>query len=267
MQAEKKELRRYLLGQLDEADQERLELRLLTDPVFVEEFDTIVDEIIDQYVAGELDPTERERVEQYFLTASERRDKVNFASVLRNYTSDSRRSEGESTAPVLVEQPPGLREKLLAFWGNLGLGSRVATAMATVLVTAGIAFLLIPDSPRSLTTTSIELTISQGARGDGPPSPRVKLLPDTDALRIRLRLPEGLPEAKTYRVESLDETQTPKELKIEKQDEQSITVLTPVAELTTGRYAIQVTAINPDGTDRRIPGTYRFELEAADSGG
>jgi hypothetical protein len=76
-----------------------------------------------------------------------------------------------------------------------------------------------------------------------------------------------LPEAKGYRVESRDEADVSKELKIEKQDEQSITVLTPVSELTTGRHAIQVTAINPDGTDRRIPGTYRFELEAADSGG
>lgn len=265
MQAEKNELRRYLLGQLDEAGQERVELRLLTDPVFVEEFDTIVDEIIDQYVSRELDPDERERVEKYFLTARERRDKVNFASVLRNYAHDSRRSE--STAPVPVEQPPGLREKLLAFWGNLALGSRVATTMAAVLVMAGIAFLLFSGPPRSLTTASIELTISQGARGDGPPAPRVKLPPDTDALRIRLQLPDGLPEAKSYRVEALDEANVSKELTIEKQDEQSITVLTPVSELTMGRYAIQLTAIKPDGTDSRIPGTYRFELEAADSGG
>ena len=39
------EIRRYLFGQLPEADEESLELRLLTDPAFVEEFDTIVDEV------------------------------------------------------------------------------------------------------------------------------------------------------------------------------------------------------------------------------
>src|ERR1051325_4151382 len=61
------EVRRFLLGQLEDADQERIELRLLTDPSFGEEFDTIVDELTDQYVRNELPDDERERVEKYFL--------------------------------------------------------------------------------------------------------------------------------------------------------------------------------------------------------
>ena len=63
---DKNEVRRYLLGQLGEADEERIELRLLTDPAFGEEFDTIVDEIADQYAGNEFRGEERERVEQYF---------------------------------------------------------------------------------------------------------------------------------------------------------------------------------------------------------
>ncbi len=58
---DKNEVRRYLLGQLEEADQERLELRLLTDPSFIEEFDTIVDEIADQYAGDEFKGEERKR--------------------------------------------------------------------------------------------------------------------------------------------------------------------------------------------------------------
>ena len=42
------EIRRYLFGQLPEADEEVLELLLLTEPAFVEEFDTVVDEVTDQ---------------------------------------------------------------------------------------------------------------------------------------------------------------------------------------------------------------------------
>ena len=53
------EVRRYLLGELEEAEQERIELRLLTDPSFGEEFDTIVDELTDQYVRDELTDDER----------------------------------------------------------------------------------------------------------------------------------------------------------------------------------------------------------------
>lgn len=60
------EVRRYLLGQLEAAGEERIELRLLTDPSFGEEFDTIVDELTDQYVNNELTDEERERVEKYF---------------------------------------------------------------------------------------------------------------------------------------------------------------------------------------------------------
>ncbi len=47
---EKNEVRLYLLGQMGEAEEERVELRLLTDPSFGEDFDTVVDEITDKYV-------------------------------------------------------------------------------------------------------------------------------------------------------------------------------------------------------------------------
>src|SRR5689334_6338099 len=78
----KNEVRRYLLGQLGEADEERLELQLLTDPAFGEQFDTIVDEITDQYVNGEFQGEECKRVQRYFLKSPERRAKAQFAAAL-----------------------------------------------------------------------------------------------------------------------------------------------------------------------------------------
>src|SRR5205085_5770218 len=79
---EKNDVRRYLLGQLAEADEELLELQLLTDPAFGQEFDAIVDEITDQYVNGEFEGEECERVQQYFLKSPERRAKAQFAAAL-----------------------------------------------------------------------------------------------------------------------------------------------------------------------------------------
>ena len=67
-----------------------MEVRLLTEPSFVEEFDTVVDEITDEYVRGEIKGDERKRLEQYFLRARERQVKAKFASALIDHASATR---------------------------------------------------------------------------------------------------------------------------------------------------------------------------------
>ena len=57
-------------------------MRLLSDAAFGEEFDTIVDEITDEYLKDELPVDERERVQRYFLSAPERQSKLQFAAEL-----------------------------------------------------------------------------------------------------------------------------------------------------------------------------------------
>ena len=90
-----KEVRRYLLGQLEEAEQERIELQLLTDPSFGEEFDTVVDELTDQYVRDELTDDERKRAEKYFLNTPVRQQKLEFAKELLSH-ADAERSKSRS---------------------------------------------------------------------------------------------------------------------------------------------------------------------------
>ena len=72
-----------MLGQLIEEAEEQVELRLLNDAAYAEEFDVIVDEITDQYVADGFQGEERERVEQYFFKSADRRDKLKFAIALK----------------------------------------------------------------------------------------------------------------------------------------------------------------------------------------
>jgi CHAT domain-containing protein len=72
-----------LLGQLTEADEEQVELCLLADPDYSEEFAIIESELTDQYVEGILPDDERIQFEQYFLRAPEREDKLAFAMSLR----------------------------------------------------------------------------------------------------------------------------------------------------------------------------------------
>lgn len=75
-------MRQYLLGQLPEADEEKIELRLLTDVGYSKEYGIIENELVDEYVEGTLTAKERIQFEQYFLKAPERRDKLAFATAL-----------------------------------------------------------------------------------------------------------------------------------------------------------------------------------------
>jgi CHAT domain-containing protein/Tfp pilus assembly protein PilF len=96
---EKTELKDYLLGKLREEDEERVEIRLLSDAVYIEEFDVVVDEIADQYVAGEINGEERERVEKYFLRADQRRAKLKYAAALNTYQSQQAHRRKWWTSP------------------------------------------------------------------------------------------------------------------------------------------------------------------------
>ena len=72
---------------------------MLSDPVYGEEFDIVVDEITDQYVAGEIKGEERERVEKYFLKSDQRREKLKYAAALKTYQSQHPSSRTWWTSP------------------------------------------------------------------------------------------------------------------------------------------------------------------------
>jgi CHAT domain-containing protein/Flp pilus assembly protein TadD len=120
-QTDKTELREYLLGRLNEPDEERVELRLLSDSDYVEEFDIAVDELTDQYVAGEIQDADRERVEKYFLKSSHRRHKLKYASALNAYKSQhpSRRRWWTSTEFRVAASIILVAGVSLLFWRQL----------------------------------------------------------------------------------------------------------------------------------------------------
>jgi hypothetical protein len=92
-------VREFLLGRLAEADEEQFELRLLSDPALGEEVDAVADEITDDYLNNQLSDDERERVEKYFLSTTERQNKLEFAAELL------RRAESERGKNVTEPRP------------------------------------------------------------------------------------------------------------------------------------------------------------------
>jgi len=80
------EMRKYLLGQIDlDTSGERIEQRLMLDETYYEDLLSVEEELIQEYVDGELAPAEKSAFEKYFLISDERRERVDFARVFREF--------------------------------------------------------------------------------------------------------------------------------------------------------------------------------------
>lgn len=94
------ELTRYLLGELDEPEEEQLELRLLTDQDYAQKFDLAVNDVIDRYVLGEFKEPQLGRVRDYFFKSRERQQKLRFAMALQEQKSQKVSLPQQSTMPL-----------------------------------------------------------------------------------------------------------------------------------------------------------------------
>ena len=77
------EIRRYLLGDLDEAAAAALEDRSVADPALLEDVRAADDALIEAFLDGRLRPAERERFEAHYLPSPVHRDRVAIARALR----------------------------------------------------------------------------------------------------------------------------------------------------------------------------------------
>lgn len=245
------EIKRYLFGQLAEADEERLELRLLSEPAFVEEFDTVVDEVTDQYVRNELEASERQRFEKSYLTTAAGQQKVRFTSELLE------RAAGKRSTPVvkpIAEQ--GFFDRVRALWHVQSL--RLAATAAAVVIIAGGAYLA---TRPAMNYAPLALSISTASRGEGPAAAKVKLESGVPGVEVNLAIPEQAKGAKDYRVKLVNGNEPEQDVPIEKRDNQTVTIRIPASSLSPGQYAIQMFRLTSDGTFTRIQGSYFFNVE------
>jgi hypothetical protein len=97
--------KRYLLVELSEAEEMRLEERLLEDKEYFEEFQLVEDDLIDDYVSGALSPREVEKFENYFMATPERQRQVSVAKLLNRDTGAPNSSQ-ESAQPTDARRAP-----------------------------------------------------------------------------------------------------------------------------------------------------------------
>ena len=256
----KTELKRYLLGQLAEPDAERLEMRLLTEPAFVEEFDVMVDDITASYVAGKFAGEEKKQVEQYFFESPERRKKLEFMGELLHQIGAV---QEEPVGSVRHDTRPGFVERVGRFFSSASFAPRFATvAMAIVLLVVGGVWLSRSVGPARTGYVAMTLAISDAERGAGP-TPEIKLikLPDNvNELRLELLLPNEPTQPVRYRADFAPPANV-RGLTITGQDSRAVVIAVPASALKPDRYAVRLFMIHADGREERVPGNYFFRVE------
>jgi hypothetical protein len=164
----------YLLGILDEPQQQELEQRLLTDETFSEELKIVEDELIDDYLAGRLTPAEREQFELHFLAAPVRQKDLQFSRVFKQYVADAtiktdeERKTDNETVPPFVAAPdippvPAARNRPAFF-------NTIVIICLLTLVSGGMVYWLL--SSRAPGREGIEQELAQlnepGRQGQSP---------------------------------------------------------------------------------------------------
>jgi len=81
-------IRQYLLGELDEHDQEQLEQRVITNPDYKEEVLITEEELLEEFVNGTLSLRERESFTRMYSSSPAQRRKIKIAQALNSYAAE-----------------------------------------------------------------------------------------------------------------------------------------------------------------------------------
>jgi hypothetical protein len=149
-------MKRYLLGELDEAEQKALEEEYFTDSQVFDEMTEVESDLVDDYVRGRLPAETRKQFEQFYMAHAKRRERVKFAEALLTGLDHIEAPRAVAQKPVeTVSGRRGLLESLRRLW----LAPAFSLAIVSLLVVA-IGILLFIEARR----TRQELAEMQTAR-------------------------------------------------------------------------------------------------------
>lgn len=125
---------RYLLGDLPEAEQARLEDRAFADREYLQTIEDAENDLIDEYVRGALTANERRQFESRFLASAERQRKVEFARALAQVAP--------AATTEKAAQPMRWLDALRAFLSGLTPTFQFGLAAAALLLAFGVPWLI-----------------------------------------------------------------------------------------------------------------------------
>jgi anti-sigma-K factor RskA len=132
-------LAKYLLGNLTEDEQVRVEDRAFADPDYQGALESAEADLIDAYVRGELGESDRRGFERRFLISASRRTKVEFAKAFAKVAAESKPAESAAG-----RQRSGL-ETLVSAFRHWNPAFQFAMAFATLICVAGASWLIVEN--------------------------------------------------------------------------------------------------------------------------
>ena len=250
----------YLLEELPEADLERFEYECFERnswPELAEEIAVVENDLIDAYLRNELPPQRRQHFERNYLTTEARQRRFSIAAALLRHCEEQNPA---ATINSAVPAEATWSQRLRAFWSSQTSVLQFATAIGLVVVMAGTLWLAVrPSSPQ--TFAALSLTVSNINRAEGAQAGKVRLPLNADALKISLMLQRQTVLAARYRVELDNRSGNVRSVEVAGSDAESVVVIIPAAQLERGGYALKLFLIDADNTERRINGSYFFDVE------
>jgi hypothetical protein len=209
-------IREYLLGRLDnEKDpEERLSHDIFSNDELSEMVESIEEEIIEDFLDGTLDSSDKNAVSTYFLRPPERKEKLRFATLLRNHFEQPHqliRTRSDTRPSVYTNVVRGSSEYRapLPWWTHfktygqlaafvvLGIGSLLYIS-ALQKKEAGLESQLAQERVHSaslvkeapiLTSALIPLTlVADRSRGDDSQIPHIEIKPSTRRIIVDIAL-------------------------------------------------------------------------------
>ena len=135
-------IRRYLLGNITDDEQRRVEERLMADDHYYDCLCKAEADLIDEYVRGALAPDDRLRFERHFFNAPNRRESVAFAGVL-NACLSARISQSAATEASMAQLNAPVTHLSRSRSLNLRMAMPYISTFIAVALASVVALLLI----------------------------------------------------------------------------------------------------------------------------
>ena len=259
-------LRRYLLGNSDQSEQNLVEERLLRDSEFYQEILISEDEIIDEYLTNELSALEKDHFEKNFLVTPERFQKVRFARSLSKYIKQAPDFQPNVSLDQKASKPSTSRSLFgfLAFQNPL---ARYAFAALVLLAIGGSVWFALRRAQTTIPTGQnvMAVTLTPGLTRGSQQTGDIKLSREFRVLQLRLALPAD--EYQSYQAELVREGRTilaKEDLKPEMTTGKFLILNLEPRDLPAGDYQIKVTGNLPNQSSERLQG-YQFRILSDDS--
>jgi CHAT domain-containing protein len=155
---EQARLRSYILGDIGDQELPAIEMRLMADEDYFQEFTMAEEDLIQDYINGNLNPPEREKFEKRFLVSEENIGKVRFARALQ-------KAADEANDALPPETKPNFFDSLKAFF------TAPLPVAVIILAIVGVAGFFVWQSYNK--QSEILLSLNKAYKDDRPTKGRI----------------------------------------------------------------------------------------------